>query len=47
MRRLSGKRSFCVEDAVKAANVSLTAELEGVADSLGLNVVLFWEKEIK
>ena len=40
-----------VEDAVKAANVALTpeetAELEGVADSLGLNVIRFWEKEMK
>ena len=40
-----------VEDAVKAANVSLTAEetaeLERVADSLGLNVIRFWEKEMK
>ena len=40
-----------VEDAVKAANITLTAEevkeLESVADSLGLNVIRFWEKEIK
>ena len=40
-----------VEDAVKAANISLTAdeaaELESVADSLGLNVIRFWEKEMK
>lgn len=40
-----------VEDAVKAANISLTAdevkELESVADSLGLNVVRMWEKEMK
>ncbi|MBR6862336.1 MAG: aldo/keto reductase [Acidaminococcaceae bacterium] len=40
-----------VEDAVKAANVSLTAEetvnLERVADSLGLDVIRFWEKEMK
>ena len=40
-----------VEDALKAANVALTpeetAELEGVADSLGLNVIRFWEKEMK
>ena len=40
-----------VEDAVKAANISLTAEetakLEAVADSLGLNVIRFWEKEMK
>ena len=40
-----------VEDAVKAANVTLTAEetaeLERVADSLGLNVIRFWEKEMK
>ena len=40
-----------VEDAVKAANVALsaeeTAELERVADSLGLNVIRFWEKEMK
>lgn len=40
-----------VEDAVKAANISLTAdeasELESVAASLGLNVIRFWEKEMK
>ena len=40
-----------VEDAVKAANVTLTAEdaaeLERVADSLELNVIRFWEKEMK
>ncbi len=40
-----------VEDAVKAVNITLTAdevkELESVADSLGLNVVRFWEKEMK
>ena len=40
-----------VEDAVKAANVTLTAEetaeLERTADSLGLNVIRFWEKEMK
>ena len=40
-----------VEDAVKAANVTLTAEetaeLERVADSLKLNVIRFWEKEMK
>lgn len=40
-----------VEDAVKAANISLTseevAELESIADGLGLNVIRFWEKEMK
>lgn len=40
-----------VEDAVKAANITLTAdevkELESVADSLALNVIRFWEKEMK
>ena len=40
-----------VLDAVKAANIALTAEdateLEKVADSLNLNVIRFWEKEIK
>lgn len=40
-----------VEDAVKAANVALTsgevAELEKVADSLELNVIRMWEKEMK
>ena len=40
-----------VLDAVKAANVTLTAEevaeLEKVADSLDLNVIRFWEKEMK
>ena len=40
-----------VEDAVKAANVTLTAEetaeLEHLADSLELNVIRFWEKEMK
>ena len=36
---------------VKAANVTLTAEetaeLEALADSLELNVIRFWEKEMK
>ncbi len=40
-----------VEDAVKTCNVYLTAdevaELERVADSLKLNVIRFWEKEMK
>ena len=40
-----------VEDAVKAANIALTAEetkeLEELADSLELNMVRFWEKEMK
>ena len=40
-----------VEDAVKACNVALTAdevtELEKVADSLELNVIRMWEKEMK
>ncbi|MBQ8961131.1 MAG: aldo/keto reductase [Ruminococcus sp.] len=40
-----------VEDAVKAANITLTAadvsELESVSDSLGLNVIRMWEKEMK
>lgn len=40
-----------VEDAVKAANVKLTAEetanLEKVADSLEINAIRFWEKEMK
>lgn len=40
-----------VEDAVKACNVDLTAdevaELEKVADSLNLNVIRMWEKEMK
>ena len=40
-----------VEDAVKAANITLTddevKQLESVADSLGLNVVRMWEKEMK
>ena len=40
-----------VEDAVKACNVALTVdevtELEKVADSLELNVIRMWEKEMK
>ena len=40
-----------VLDAVKAMNVALTAEeteeLEKLADSLKLNVIRFWEKEMK
>ena len=40
-----------VEDAVKAANVALTvedaAELEKLADSLQINAVQFWDKEMK
>ena len=38
-------------DAAKAANITLTDEevksLEKVADSLELNVIRFWEKEMK
>ena len=40
-----------VEDAVKAANVTLTAEetaeFERVADSLQINAIRYWEKEMK
>ncbi len=40
-----------VEDAVKAANITLTeeetAELEKLADSLNINTIRFWEKEMK
>ena len=40
-----------VLDAAKAASISLTAEetleLERIADSLELNVIRFWEKEMK
>ena len=40
-----------VEDAVKAAEIALTDEevlnIEKTADSLGLNVIRFWEKEMK
>ena len=40
-----------VEDAAKAAGINLTAgetaELESVADFLELNVIRFWEKEMK
>ena len=40
-----------VEDAVKAVNVRLTAEetaeLEKAADSLEINAIRFWEKEMK
>ena len=40
-----------VLDAVKAANITLTDEevssLEKTADSLELNVIRFWEKEMK
>ena len=40
-----------VEDTVKAANITLTAEevaeLEKVADSLNINAIRFWEKEMK
>lgn len=40
-----------VLDAVKAANITMseeeTAELEKVADSLNLNVIRMWEKEMK
>lgn len=40
-----------VEDAVKAANIALTqeetAELEKAADSLNINTIRFWEKEMK
>ena len=40
-----------VVDAVKAAGVTLTAEetkgLEALADSLGINAIRFWEKDMK
>lgn len=40
-----------VEDTVKAANVTLTAEevahLEKTADTLNINAIRFWEKEMK
>jgi len=40
-----------VLDAARAANIPLTADetagLENVADRLGLNVIRFWEKEMK
>ncbi len=40
-----------VEDAAKAASVRLTAEetaaLEQLADSLGINAIRFWEKEMQ
>ena len=40
-----------VEDAVKAANIEMTeeetAELEKLADSLSINTIRFWEKEMK
>ena len=40
-----------VLDVVKAANITLTEEevssLEKAADSLELNVIRFWEKEMK
>ena len=40
-----------VDDAVKAANITLTAEeteeLEKLAESLELNMIRFWEKEMK
>ena len=40
-----------VEDAAKAAEIALTAdevkELETLADTLGINAVRMWEKEMK
>ncbi|MBR1842478.1 MAG: aldo/keto reductase [Oscillospiraceae bacterium] len=40
-----------VEDAAKAASVTLTdeevSELERIADSLGINAIRYWEKEMK
>lgn len=40
-----------VEDALKAVNITLTtdeiASLESTADSLGLNLIRYWEKEMK
>ena len=40
-----------VEDAAKAASVTLAAEevaeLERIADSLGINAIRYWEKEMK
>ena len=44
-------KPYHVEDAVKAAKVTLTAEetahLEAVADKLNINAIRFWEKEMK
>jgi aryl-alcohol dehydrogenase-like predicted oxidoreductase len=44
-------KPYHVEDAVKAANVKLTAEetaeLEALAKRLNINAVRFWEKEMK
>ena len=40
-----------VEDAIKASNVTLTAdetsELEKLAENLNINAIRFWEKEMK
>ena len=40
-----------VVDAVKAANITLAAKevaaLEKIADSLNINAIRFWEKEMK
>ena len=40
-----------VEDAAKAAQITLSAdevkELEALADTLGINAVRMWEKEMK
>ena len=44
-------KAYHVEDAVKAAKVVLTDEettaLEHLGDSLGINAIRFWEKEMK
>ncbi len=44
-------KAYHVEDAVKASSVTLTgeemAELEKLGDSLNINAIRFWEKEMK
>ena len=44
-------KSDLFEYELKAANITLTVdevkELESIADGLGLNVIRFWEKEMK
>ena len=48
---IEGEKEKQVENEVKAVSVRLAAdevaELENTADSLEMNVIRFWEKEMK
>ena len=45
--KVTGKQKTAMKDAHVTLTAEETAELEKVADSLELNVIRFWEKEMK